>query len=79
MEPRQHLQLRDSETQAELIREARKSALVMVLCDVLPDVPVAELYKAAVRGRDGVLAVGAGHSRVDRSNREGYCGGPHIW
>jgi len=31
----------------ELIREARKSALVMVLCDVLPDVPVAELYKAA--------------------------------
>ena len=40
----QHWRLPDSETQAELVREARTSALVMVLCDVLPDVPVAQLH-----------------------------------
>jgi hypothetical protein len=44
---RQHWRLPDSETQARLVREARTSALVMVLCDVLPDVPVAELYTVA--------------------------------
>jgi hypothetical protein len=41
---RQHWRLPDFETQAELVREARRSALVMVLCDVLPDVSVGELY-----------------------------------
>ncbi len=44
---RQHWRLPDSATQAELVWEARTSALVMVLCDVLPDVPVAELYTVA--------------------------------
>ncbi|MCV7407348.1 hypothetical protein [Mycobacterium marseillense] len=44
---RQHWRLPDSETQAQLFREARASALVMVLCDVLPDAPVAELYTVA--------------------------------
>lgn len=43
---REHWRLPDSETQAELVRAARTSALVMVLCDVLPDVPVGELYAA---------------------------------
>ena len=36
---RQHWRLPDSETQAELVWEARTSALVMVLCDVLDGVP----------------------------------------
>jgi hypothetical protein len=44
---RQHWRLPDSETQAQLVREARTSALVMVLCDVLPNVSVAELYTMA--------------------------------
>lgn len=44
---REHWRLPDCETQAELVREARTSALAMVLCDVLPDVPVAELYAVA--------------------------------
>ncbi|EFG79686.1 MULTISPECIES: hypothetical protein [Mycobacterium] len=41
---RQNWRLPDYETQVELVQQARTSALVMVLCDVLPDVPVAELY-----------------------------------
>jgi len=44
---RQHWRLPDYETQVELVQQARTSALVMVLCDVLPDVPVAELYTVA--------------------------------
>jgi hypothetical protein len=44
---RQHWRLPDYETQVELVREARTFALVMVLCDVLPHVPVAELYTVA--------------------------------
>lgn len=44
---RQHWQLPDFETQAQLVREARTSALLTVLCDVLPDVPVAELSTVA--------------------------------
>ena len=39
---RQHWQLPNAETQAELVRQARRSALVDVLCDVLPTVPVAQ-------------------------------------
>jgi hypothetical protein len=42
---RQHWRLPDSEAQAELMWQARTSALVAVLCDVLPDVPVAKLYE----------------------------------
>ena len=42
---RQHWRLPDSEVQAELMWEARRSALVAVLCDVLPDVSVAELFE----------------------------------
>ncbi|HUB56523.1 MAG TPA: hypothetical protein VMB04_15320 [Mycobacterium sp.] len=42
---RQHWRLPDSEVQAELMCEARRSALVAVLCDVLPDVSVAELFE----------------------------------
>lgn len=38
---RQNWRLPDYETQVELVQQARTSALVMVLCDVLPDVPVA--------------------------------------
>ncbi|ASW96799.1 hypothetical protein CKJ67_19875 [Mycobacterium intracellulare] len=45
---RQHWQLPDAETQADLVRQARRSALVAVLCDVLPDVPVADLYEWSV-------------------------------
>ncbi len=44
---RQHWQLPDSETQGELVQEARNSALLAVLCDVLPKVPVAELCAVA--------------------------------
>ena len=40
---RHYWQLPDGETQVNLVREARASALVIVLCDVLLDVPVAEL------------------------------------
>jgi hypothetical protein len=39
---RWHWQLPDAETQVELVRQARRSALIDVLCDVLPAVPVAE-------------------------------------
>lgn len=42
---RQHWQLPDAETQADLVRQARRSALVAVLCDVLPEVPVTELFE----------------------------------
>jgi hypothetical protein len=42
------------EMQAELVRDARSAALVMVLCDVLADVPATEL----------ALALGAGESCV---------------
>jgi hypothetical protein len=34
--------LPDAETQVELVRQARRSALINVLCDVLPLVPVAQ-------------------------------------
>ncbi|ETZ98325.1 hypothetical protein I546_6941 [Mycobacterium kansasii 732] len=43
---REHWRLPDSQTQSELVREARTAALVMVLCDVLPDVPVGEICRA---------------------------------
>ncbi|OBS04030.1 hypothetical protein A9W98_06595 [Mycobacterium gordonae] len=36
---REHWRLPDCETHGELVREARTAALVMVLSDVLPDVP----------------------------------------
>jgi hypothetical protein len=39
---RSHRQLPNAETQAELVRQARRSALIDVLCDVLPTVPVAQ-------------------------------------
>lgn len=45
---RRHWQLPEAETQAELVRQARTSALIAVLCDVLPDVPVAELYEGGL-------------------------------
>lgn len=44
---RWHWQLPDAETQAELVQQARRSALVAVLCEVLPEVPVAELFAVA--------------------------------
>lgn len=40
---RWHWQLPNADIQAELVRRARRSALIDVLCDVLPTVPVAEL------------------------------------
>jgi hypothetical protein len=40
-------QLPDAETQAELVQQARRSALVAVLCEVLPEVLVAELFAVA--------------------------------
>ncbi|SPM40214.1 hypothetical protein MNAB215_2410 [Mycobacterium numidiamassiliense] len=40
-------QLPDAETQADLVRHARRSALVAVLCEVLPEVPVAEFFAVA--------------------------------
>lgn len=45
---RRHWQLPGAETQAELARQARTSALIAVLCDVLPDVPVTELYEGGL-------------------------------
>jgi hypothetical protein len=39
---RRHRQLPSAETQAELVRQARRTALIDVLCDVLPTVPVAQ-------------------------------------
>jgi hypothetical protein len=39
---RWHWHLPNAETQAELVRRARRSALIDVLCDVLPTVPVAQ-------------------------------------
>lgn len=39
---RRHRQLPDAETRAELARQARRTALIDVLCDVLPKVPVAQ-------------------------------------
>jgi hypothetical protein len=39
---RWHCQLPSAETQAGLVRQARRSALIDVLCDVLPTVPVAQ-------------------------------------
>ena len=50
---RRHWQLPDAERQAELVREARTSALVAVLCDVLPEVPVAELYQGGLTRVNG--------------------------
>jgi hypothetical protein len=44
---RGHGQLPDAQTQAELVRQARHSALVAVLCEVLPEVPVAQLLAVA--------------------------------
>jgi hypothetical protein len=44
---RGHWQLPDAETQAELVQQARRSALVAVLCEVLPEVPVAEFFAVA--------------------------------
>jgi hypothetical protein len=44
---RGHWQLPDAQTQAELVRQARRSALVAVLCEVLPEVAVAELFAVA--------------------------------
>nr|WP_157679861.1 hypothetical protein [Mycobacterium intracellulare] len=38
-------QLPDSETQSELVRQARTAALAMVLADVLPDVPAVEVCR----------------------------------
>jgi hypothetical protein len=51
---RQQWRLPNSETQAELVWEARRSALVTVLCDVLPDVPVAELYEGCPTRVEGI-------------------------
>lgn len=39
---RWHRQLPNAETQADLVRRARRSALIDVLCDVLPTVSIAE-------------------------------------
>ena len=39
---RWHWQLPNAEIQAELVRRARRAALIDVLCDVLPTVPVAQ-------------------------------------
>jgi hypothetical protein len=39
---RWHWQLPNAETQAELVRRARRAALIDVLCDVLPTVPVTQ-------------------------------------
>lgn len=50
---RRHWQLPDAETQDQLVRQARRSALIAVLCDVLPDVPVAELDCGELTGVNG--------------------------
>lgn len=55
---RHYWQLPDGETQVNLVREARASALVIVLCDVLLDAPVAELAR-----RSALLGTGSGRSR----------------
>lgn len=39
---RRHWQLPSAETQAQLVRQARRTALIDVVCDVLPTVPVAQ-------------------------------------
>ena len=39
---RRHWQLPSAETQAELVQQARRTALIDVLCDVLPTVPVSQ-------------------------------------
>ena len=39
---RRHWQLPSAETQDELVRQARRTALIDVLCDVLPTVPVSQ-------------------------------------
>jgi hypothetical protein len=44
---RAHWQLPNADTQAELVQQARRSALVAVLCEVLPEVPVDEFFSAA--------------------------------
>jgi hypothetical protein len=50
---RRHWRLPDCESQAELVREARRSALVAVLCDVMPDVPVADFFEVGLTGVNG--------------------------
>lgn len=50
---RQHWQLPNAETHAELVRRARRSALIDVLCDVLPAMPIAELDIDELAPADG--------------------------
>ncbi|UQB93083.1 MULTISPECIES: hypothetical protein [Mycobacterium] len=44
---RAHWLLPNAETQAELVRQARRAALVAVLCEVLPEVAVDEFFAVA--------------------------------
>jgi len=50
---RWHWQLPNVEIQAELVRRARRSALIDVLCDVLPTVPVAQFDIGQLAPVDG--------------------------
>lgn len=50
---RWHWQLPNAETQAELVRRARRSALIDVLCDVLPTVPIAQFDIGKLAPVDG--------------------------
>jgi hypothetical protein len=50
---RWHWRLPNAEIQAELVRRARRSALIDVLCDVLPTVPVARFDIGELAPVDG--------------------------
>lgn len=50
---RWHRQLPNADIQAELVRQARRSALIDMLCDVLPTVPVARFDIDELAPADG--------------------------